>query len=225
MRKGALRFSLLEIDLESSERASHWDAYYQGRGIPHLPSQFAVFALAEVAPSAVVDVGCGSGRDAFFFASQGLTTLGLDGSRSAVELCASKVAGPNVEFMQLNIMDASFSDRVSQQVGPTARLLIYARFFIHAITDEEEAFFLSHVSNILRVYDGVLGVEFRTPRDRALNKVTPDHYRRFVDPGALIVRAAGHGLECSYATEGFGMAKFGQDDAYVARLLFKRTTK
>jgi SAM-dependent methyltransferase len=76
-----------------AERRAYWNAYYRACSVPSLPSQFAVFVLGELnEPCAVVDVGCGNGRDAIFFARQGIPTIGIDGSPAAVEVCVSAAA-------------------------------------------------------------------------------------------------------------------------------------
>jgi hypothetical protein len=50
--------------------------------------------------------------------------------------------------------------------------------------------------------------------------VTQAHFRRFVTPAAFQASALGRGFDVEYAVEGFGFAKYKQDDAYVARTLF-----
>jgi hypothetical protein len=64
--------------------------------------------------------------------------------------------------------------------------------------------------------------EYRTVRDVRQAKVTGQHYRRFIDPAAFQLRAAQHAFSVQYAVEGFGFAKYEQDDAYVARCLLVR---
>lgn len=205
--------------LELLARTSHWDTYYKGANVPEIPSQFAVFALAECRPDAVVDIGCGSGRDAFFFASRGIPTVGIDGSTAAVELYRSKAEGQPLNFIRLDINDASFSRKISPLISDSKNAMIYARFFIHAITEEEENNFLHHASHLVKKHGGTLALEFRTPRDRALSKATPDHYRRYVEPTSFVSKSKEFDFSLEYSVEGFGMAKYKDDDAYVSRVL------
>ena len=49
----------------------------------------------------------------------------------------------------------------------------------------------------------------------------------FVGPAAIFrmpfeARALGRGFDVVYSVEGFGFAKYRQDDAYVARTIFRR---
>jgi hypothetical protein len=68
----------------------------------------------------------------------------------------------------------------------------------------------------------LLAVEYRTVRDAVGVKVTGDHYRRFVMPANFEARALAHGFAVRYAVEGFGFAKYQEDDAYVARTLLEK---
>lgn len=205
--------------MEPTDRSSHWNTYYTGKDVPLNPSQFAVFTVGEFAPDAIVDVGCGSGRDTFFFGGQGIFAIGVDGSQAAVDLCQSRINGRPLAFVCSDINNPNLPSLILPLLGDAAKVLIYARFFIHAITEDEEANFLQHCIKILHKRGGHVALEFRTPRDRSLHKVTPDHYRRFVDPASLIGRAARLGLVSRYSVEGFGMAKYKDDDAYVSRIL------
>jgi ubiquinone/menaquinone biosynthesis C-methylase UbiE len=201
----------------------YWNTFYASGGARdhiELPSQFAVFFLGEVSAQAnIVDFGCGTGRDSFFFASRGRKVTGVDGSRSAVKLCNARAADlklSNANFICANLGDADAYRQLHGQ-GPMA---LYARFFIHAITDEVEMTFLEQASRL--VGDEILAVEFRTPRDEQQVKFTSAHYRRFVNPLQFVARAAEFGFQTAYYAEGFGFAKFRQDDAHVARILLRR---
>ncbi|MCP8895358.1 class I SAM-dependent methyltransferase [Shinella daejeonensis] len=199
---------------------NYWDRYYTGRSAPILPSQFAVFILGEYQPDTVLDIGCGSGRDSFWFAQQGIPTIGVDGSQAAVDMCNERANGTeHLKFVQADIAAPGLADRLlGETQGST---LIYARFFLHAINDDGQTAFLQQAVQILKTRGGILAVEYRTVRDQALAKATDDHYRRFIEPANLVAEAARMGLRCSYAVEGFGFAKYKSDDAYVARMIFE----
>lgn len=211
------------------ERLSHWDSYYKRRGAPSIPSQFAVFVCDYLQPEQnILEFGCGDGRDSFFFASQGYRIIGLDASEQAIALCRDKLAQRKAlpaQFQQLRIR----ADWTTQEIGTVARALknelgdalqptaVYARFFLHAIIEEEELAFLKLVRELAP--GGFCAVEFRTHRDFYLRKETSPHYRRYIDPLEFHGRAAQAGLEPVYFTEGFGFAKYKNDDAHVARFV------
>lgn len=99
--------------------------------------------------------------------------------------------------------------------------MLYARFFVHAITDHEEESFLDLAAAVTSPGD-LLAVEYRTIRDQVGAKETQTHFRRFVLPATFQARALGRGFEVTYAVEGYGFAKYRHDDAYVARTIFRR---
>jgi cyclopropane fatty-acyl-phospholipid synthase-like methyltransferase len=209
--------------VKQNNPSAHWDKYYKSKDVPALPSQFAVFMLGEFQPGAVVDIGCGSGRDAFYFANQHIPTVGIDGSTSAVELCNSKSDHlDHLTFIQSDINDADLPKQAEEALtewGVSTPIMVYARFFVHAINEEGERHLFSHARTLLEKRGGVFAAEFRTTRDKSMEKVTPDHYRRFVNTADFASTASSFGFECRYSVEGFGFAKYKEDDAHVARFV------
>ena len=208
---------------EQTIRRAYWDGYYgRSRSTSRpLPSQFATFVAGELAePHRIVDFGCGNGRDSLFFALHGHRVVGIDASAAAVEHCTALAAswGQEIEFRRLAVEDPDLAAQVPSFAGPT---VIYARFFLHAITEDEEATFLAHAASLTGP-DDLLAVEYRTIRDLSHVKVTESHYRRFMEPPAFQAAATRHGFAVTYAVEGFGFAKYKQDDAYVARTILRR---
>ena len=208
----------------TEHRSDYWDEYYAARATTRrlLPSQFATFVAGELdRPHHVIELGCGNGRDAIFFASYGHHVTAVDGSEAAVAASASlaEALGENATFIRSAIDDPTLADRLVQSDGPRA---LYARFFVHAITDGEEEVFLDLAAKVTSPGD-ILAVEYRTVRDQVGAKETETHFRRFVLPATFQARALERGFEVTYAVEGFGFAKYRHDDAYVARTLFRRS--
>jgi SAM-dependent methyltransferase len=204
-------------------RTVYWDDYYATRATPvrKLPSQFATFVAGELDQRhRVIELGCGDGRDAMFFASFGHEVVGVDASHAAVEACRllAQTLGENASFIVSRIDEPDLAARIRGDDGPR---VVYARFFVHAITEVEEEILLDLAAAITDPGD-LLAVEYRTVRDSSGAKVTETHYRRFVMPAAFEARALGRGFDVTYAVEGFGFAKYRQDDAYVARTIFRR---
>ncbi len=210
------------------DKAGYWEGYYASgiheQNVP--PSQFAAFLAQEVETAAfLIDVGCGSGRDSIFFAQRGFQVLGVDGSHAAIDRCqdiASRMGLAKVGFQCASVDSDEFKQVLTNAIGGTQqKAVIYARFFLHAITDEEQDRLIRTVSATLRPGD-LFAIEYRTTRDAALSKETSTHYRRFIDPAHLIVTIAGMGFAVDYAAEGFGFAKYRKDDAHVARAIFRK---
>jgi cyclopropane fatty-acyl-phospholipid synthase-like methyltransferase len=208
------------------DRTGYWDDYYASRSsvARPLPSQFVTFVAGELTGQCrVVELGCGNGRDSIFFASYGHDVTGVDGSESAVKGCQTlaEALGVEARFLHSSIDDPELPGRLGRAGEHDGQLVIYARFFVHAITDEEEKDFFALATQLTSPGD-VLAVEYRTVRDQSGAKVTDAHYRRFVAPSSFQANALASGFEVTYAAEGFGFAKYKQDDAYCARELFTR---
>jgi SAM-dependent methyltransferase len=214
---------MAERDLAEMGRAGYWDDYYAHRSPVRrpIPSQFAAFVAGELEQAnRIIELGCGSGRDAIFFASYGHDVTGVDASVEAVKSCdeLAENVGVRATFLVGRIDDPRLSERLDASTRP---LLIYARFFLHAISPTEEQAFLDLATALTRTSDK-LAVEYRTVRDASGAKVTEKHYRRFVVPARFEASALERGFDVSYAVEGFGFAKYKHDDAYVARTLLVR---
>ena len=216
----------IAVPADRSDERNYWNQFYGRSGLTGAiwPSQFAAFVLGEIDRRGdLIDVGCGTGRDALFFASHGVNVVGLDASETAIGICRSlqRESGlKNARFVHASVDDADLLDQVSR-CRASGTPTVYARFFLHAITDEQESSFLSLARSIC-ANGGILAAEFRTVRDAAQRKVTPDHYRRYMEPMAFLESAHGHGFATSYYVEGFGFAKYGADDAYVSRCILSQ---
>lgn len=199
----------------------YWENYYKKHAAPVVPSQFGTFACAEMQQDAtVLEVGCGNGRDALFFAQYGFNTIGVDSSQEAIAFChaVARQNGLPDSFLCVDVREMKNALDFSGHKAD-APVSVYSRFFLHAITDEEETLFLEFVKDTLSQYGGNLFVEFRTDRDRELYKVTERHFRRFIKSFDFINRATRSGLLVKYFTEGFGFAKYAEEDAHVARMI------
>lgn len=206
-------------------RGDYWNDFYSAKAEAlAAPSQFALFVLGETPDRGqMVDLGCGTGRDALYFSSQGRAVVGIDGSDAAVAHCRgiADKNGLGARFFSSPIDAADLAERARAELGASSEpATVYARFFVHAINDAEELALLKAAAEICGP-GGLLAAEFRTVRDAAQSKVTEAHYRRFVDPVKFISNAAKYGFESEYFVEGFGYAKYKDDDAHVARCLLR----
>lgn len=201
----------------------YWDSYYEKAKIGGIPSQFATFVLNEFRDrDRFIDIGCGNGRDSFFMATHGKTVLATDGSKLAVTSCQDQASASglsNISFEHIDFAsDESCDTFLERNASTWTGAILYARFFVHAIDEDEERRFLK-LSKALVSDGGLLCLEFRTDRDELQRKVTEAHYRRFVSPVNFISSLHEHGLKVDYFCEGFGMAKYRDDDAHVARFV------
>lgn len=175
----------------SNFNGAFWNRFYSAGGLAREPSSFCQYILDKGMLSegtTLLDVGCGNGRDTFEFRKKGIHAYGLDSSQEATAsnlLCARKEGMPGEFFRTVDVCSA---DAMAEFQNFEA---VYARFFIHAINEAQEAGFMTFLS---RLSPGThLFLEFRTERDPMLemstkvapNKGKTDHYRRFINFGAF----------------------------------------
>ncbi len=162
-------------DAMRDARTGYWDDYYAVRATPvrKLPSQFATFVAGELDRRyRVIELGCGDGRDAMFFASYGHDVIGVDASHTAVDACRllAETLGETASFLVARIEEPGLAAKVRGDVAPR---IVYARFFVHAITEAEEVSLLDLAAAITDPGD-LLAVEYRTVRDLSGAKVDRD---------------------------------------------------
>ena len=206
-----------------AEASAYWDGFYK-KDLSEIerPSQFAAFVASEFRYiDTIVDVGCGSGRDSLFFATHRHRVCGVDASASAVALASRRAQAmglANCRFVQADASQPLAPQLAAALPEGSVQRLVYARFFLHAVDERTQTAFLASASDLGQT----LAVEFRTNRDSQGARVTPTHYRRYIKPMTLIAEAQTRGFEVVYYTDGFGFAKYQDDDAHVARIVFAR---
>jgi SAM-dependent methyltransferase len=170
----------------------------------------------------LLEVGCGNGRDAVFFAGRGHRVTAIDMSAAAIERCAREHERSGVEFLcgTLPGLEAGLAADFDA---------VYSRFCLHAMTDEEELEMLAASQRLLRP-GGALFLECRSINDPLARRgevISPNeridgHYRRFVIPDELQRRLRATGFEVSEFGESSGWARFGADDPVVIRAVAMR---
>ena len=220
--------------LFASRNRQHWNTYYQRRSESEpwsiLPSQFAAFVANETSPGRLLEVGCGNGRDSLFFSSVGFQVTAADYALKAVELCQSRAeqTGLRLEVLQLNVYDLPQLMRAAGKF-PAAFDVVYARFFLHAVTKIGERNFWRFCAAVLKK-NGKCFVEFRTEHDRRAeagaklsdNERADGHYRRFVSIQDVKEEASKHQLVTTFEAAGTGMAAFRGEDPHVGRLVLTK---
>lgn len=95
----------------SSPEPGPWDATYRSGNAPwdvgHPQSVFLRLADQGAIASPVLDSGCGTGEHALYFASRGLTAVGVDFSPVAIGAARAKAAerGLRAEFVVHDVLD------------------------------------------------------------------------------------------------------------------------
>ena len=202
------------------DNRAYWDRYYQNKICSEEPSPFARYVSTLVEPGReLVELGCGNGRDAVFFAGQGLKVTALDLSKTAIDdLNARHI--PNVDFICGDFITAGCH-------SPERYEYAYSRFTLHAINEKQEILLLRTMYKALKT-GGKLFIEVRSIHDPLYGKGQPlernaffydNHYRRFLVQQELIERLETEGYRIDYAQERTGFAPYGNDDPPVIRVV------
>ncbi len=205
-------------------RTRHWENFYQsGSAVSH-PSPFAQDVVRRLEPRrSILEVGCGNGRDAAFFANCGHQVLGVDKSVEAIEYCERH----HRDLSGTRFLAGSTADVSSNQRGGFD--VVYSRFCIHAMTPSEEAEFLTELVR-LTAPGASLFIECRSINDllaRQGEVLSPTeriagHYRRFIVVDELVAAVEAAGFSVVESIEGRGLAKFDSEDPVVIRLTARR---
>lgn len=203
----------------------YWSEFYRDHGSARA-SRFAEFVSSYFpTKGTIVEFGCGAGRDGLYFALHGWSALCCDRSFEAVARAAEAIDGKGLS-VQFETVDASsatnieaFLARHSESLDDAQPLVVYLRFFLHAIDETAQSTLLDTLTRTL-TGDFYLCAEFRTIEDRNLAKEHGNHYRRYVDDTKFAMQLSSRwGFEVKHAESGRGLSPYGEEDPHLARII------
>jgi len=212
-------------DLEDQAQA-YWELFYGKQRLQSPPSQFAAFVATEFKHHPLfIDIGCGNGRDTLFFSYLGHDVIGIDKSASAIDFCSSQMISSKDRlstFLNSDISELSLFDPLFNAVRERKKL-IYSRFFLHAIQERKEDELFEFIGKLCQNPEDVVALEFRTLEDEHNPKEAKAHFRRFIEPRILQIKLESKFLfKINYQVQGYGLAKYGSEDAHVCRMILSK---
>jgi len=206
-----------------------WDSFYKDQNNQKITdaSSFARFVCEFIKTnSLVIDMGCGNGRDSRYL-NLFNDVVGVDQSDEAVEFCIAQrrsIAGTTktLDFRVLPVEDENICQIFKTEYIKSEKksVFVYARFFLHAIDKTQYARFWDFAQCLNRDYSVSVGVEFRTKEDEKNFKQFPDHFRTYLDPNAVVADAELRGFKVREIHQGYGLAKYKDEDPHLARIIF-----
>ena len=211
----------------------YWNQFYAGEH-PEIeqPSSFARSCLGRLPQrGTILEIGCGNGRDALFFAANGLRVLACDPSSVAIDRLSDRAARDN----GLPVMPRFFTSSISTL---PARLdepvdAVYLRFVLHAVPRDEASRAIRWARDHLAA-DGVVLAEARSVLGDLYGVGTPlgddafeqdGHYRRFIRSEELVAELRDSGFVIDDLVESDGLAALGADDPVVIRVVARRADR
>ena len=199
---------------------AYWQDFYKSGRAPKFSSQFAVFVQSWIQGqrARIYEFGAGNGRDAGFFHGLGHIVHASDQVASAglAELATSdRFILEEGDVIETSAIQVPSSDETLDLV------LVYSRFFQHAIPEEVEDKMLANLAASLPT-GALCFYEFRIDEDAALPKTFDNHYRRYQPASSFINRVTATGMELRYSVTGSGFANYRAEDPIVGRFVFEQ---
>lgn len=209
----------------------YWDKYYKRNGTNELISDcstFAAFCLDNffVDPGmTIIELGCGNGRDAVYFAQNELKVVALDQSITGV-----KIAKKRLDVAKSHYLDTVSADFVKMDYAKYTHVdAFYSRFTIHSISSDDEAKLLPKIFHALNS-GGLFCIEVRTTSDPLYgigencgdNTFSTDHRRRFVNSDKFLHSVLALGFKLVYFTERDNLSVYKDDNPVLMRIVLQK---
>lgn len=210
----------------ASKEKNYWDIFYSNFNYS-MPSQFCTLTVSETdIRYPIIEYGCGNGRDSTFFAGQGYSVYAMDLSEEAIQKNIEKAFHTNnITFINGDVgkeKDVNIPIKLALEKNNDNPLIIYSRFFIHTLDENQERNFISTLSKSLRK-DDLLYFEFRNKGNELQEKIYGDHFRRYIDESIFCLSLENkYDFEIIYKITGQGMAKFKSEDPVISRVIARK---
>tara|TARA_B110000444_G_C18567712_1_gene467864 strand:+ start:52 stop:684 length:633 start_codon:yes stop_codon:yes gene_type:complete len=201
----------------------YWNKFYKTKSIT-AESTFAKFTFKKIInkKSKLLDIGCGNGRDSYYFNRKGLTVIGIDISQKAIQK-NSKNKIKNLSFKKFDIGKNKIKGKFD---------VIYCRFFVHTVDELLEDKLINLIKGSKNKGTKVF-FEFRNYKDKIFgnfkakdhNKVIEfekGHFRRIIDPKIFKKKFISKTKSrIIYQKSGINLSIVKKDNPNLSRMIFK----
>jgi SAM-dependent methyltransferase len=183
----------------------YWEEFYKKK-YTLKPTDFAKFCIEFIPDKSkiIIDLGCGNGRDSYFFDKKGYIVVGIDYANLPKDTI-------NIDFFNYSL------EHIIAYFPFDSNDVIYSRFFISSITDEE-------IDKLLKKVKGYFMAEFRSKGDKPVN-IYKKHKRNFIDGNKFISKLISNGFDILYYKKGYNLAKFKNENPLMIRVIAKKNKK
>ena len=192
----------------------YWNKTYATAALPTAPSDFAEFCISLFEPnSQILELGCGNGRDSLFFASKGFRVYGCDQSEISIKKLR-KLGLDNPVFLDTDVL--SFKEKFNVNA-------IYARFFLHAISEGNYFKILNWIYKNLPP-GGIFLSETRSDKTplEEVGKHFEEHFRRLLNYKDFKSDLESLGFFIEFSEEAKNRAFYKDENPYVIRVVAKK---
>ena len=204
----------------------YWNSYYKSLNDELKPSLFAKYVMSNFIKDhrSLIELGCGNGRDAVYFANEKITVLAVDQCEDEIKFLKNRYK----QFENIDFLSADFSN-LDNDIKVD---IVYSRFTLHSISKEQETQTLNWAYGVLNTC-GYFCIEVRGEINEIYGKgekvagqenayIFNGHYRRFLNFDELCNSLKHLGFTLKYASEEKGFAPFKGDDETFIRIIAQK---
>lgn len=199
---------------------NYWKNIYSKQSEGEQPSLFARY-IAEalhIEGKKLIELGCGNGRDAIFFANANAQVTAIDQCDNIIEMLNHRFQ--KVDNLHFKCTDFTCLDDEENYD------IVYSRFTLHSISKEQEENVVNWAHRNLKP-NGKLCIEVRGQKNEIYQVGIPvegesdafilnDHYRRFIHFESFCKELESLGFKLDHAKEQKGFAPYrGTDETYI----------
>jgi len=181
---------------KKDKEVNYWNNYYKSKNKRLPNSDFSEFALSKMEKmSSLIDIGCGDGRDSYFFSKNQIKTKGIDFSLDTINL-NKKHSNQLLSFEYLDLQKINKINEIFDYA--------YCRFIFHSINEKVESTLLDWLS--LHISKSIF-IETRIFDNKNKNIVT-NHYRRFFLEDDFIIKIKERNFKIEYSKSSYNFSKY-----------------